>query len=42
MAFAFKASAGRRLRALRAAVLALALWLWAYNGTLFVGYLVGS
>ena len=42
MAFAFKASAGRRLSALRAAVLALALWLWAYNGTLFVGYLVGS
>ena len=40
MAFALRACAGRRLAALRCAIGALALWLWAWNGTLFVGYLL--
>lgn len=40
MAFALRACAGRRLAALRCAIAALALWLWAWNGTLFVGYLL--
>lgn len=40
MAYAFRASSGRRLTVLRACVLFLALWLWAYNGSLFVSYLL--
>ena len=39
-AYAFKRRPGRSLAALRVAVLALAAWLWAYNGTLFVGWLM--
>lgn len=40
--YLFKSVAGRRLVALRCAMLCLAVWLWAYNGSLFVGFLLGG
>lgn len=36
----FRTARGRRLLALRCAVIALAAWLWAYNGSLFAGFLL--
>lgn len=41
MAYAMLRAKGAALKALRVATGCLAAWLWAYNGTLFVGFMLG-
>lgn len=41
MAYAMLKAKGAALKALRVATGCLAAWLWAYNGTLFVGFMLG-
>ena len=41
MAYAMLRAKGAALKAMRVATGCLAAWLWAYNGTLFVGFMLG-